>query len=254
MRISVSRRLAAAASISCCMRSSVAIVSAISARCLTAAASSVSTCWSSSTAAATFIVSADDHEEQVKLTVGDRARIDLDRRIEAAGAAAASSTAAKPKLSGDGKSPTPPAVRRQRRVDQFHGTCVQIFGGLLGLFLGPRGCFGLLFFLAVEIFVGVRFGGHAAVWAALAMLILAFLPIGMRNGRAGMMRVFQALLAFAGAVFALGAFVELTFGRTMDGRSWMTALAAIGCYFGFRWVGRMIERTETAAPATERLP
>lgn len=45
-----------------------------------------------------FMVRTDDHEEQVKLTVGDRARIDLDRRIEAAGAAAAASAATKPKL------------------------------------------------------------------------------------------------------------------------------------------------------------
>ena len=45
-----------------------------------------------------FMVGADDHEEQVKLTVGDRARIDLDRRVEAAGAAAAASAATKPKL------------------------------------------------------------------------------------------------------------------------------------------------------------
>lgn len=131
---------------------------------------------------------------------------------------------------------------------------MQILGGVLGYFLGPRGCLALIIFLAVEIFVGVRIGGHAPAWAALAMLILAFLPIGMRDGRAGMMRVIQALLAFAGAVFAFGAFVELTFGRTMDNRSWMTALTAVGCYFGFRWVGRMIERTEAATAKAERLP
>jgi hypothetical protein len=38
---------------------------------------------------------------------------------------------------------------------------MQIFGAMLGLFLGPRGCIGLLVFVAVEIFVGVRIGGDA---------------------------------------------------------------------------------------------
>ncbi len=45
-----------------------------------------------------FMVKTDDHEEQVKLTGGDRALIDLNRRIDAAGAAAAASAATKPKF------------------------------------------------------------------------------------------------------------------------------------------------------------
>ena len=45
-----------------------------------------------------FMVKTDDHEEQVKLTGGDRALIDLNHRIDAAGAAAAASAATKPKF------------------------------------------------------------------------------------------------------------------------------------------------------------
>jgi hypothetical protein len=83
------------------------------------------------------------------------------------------------------------------------------------------------------------------------MLILAFLPIRPRNGRAGMIRAFQAPVAVAGAMFALSAFIQLTLGRLTDGIAWLTALTAVGCYFGHRWVGRMIDRTDDAAA---RLP
>lgn len=130
---------------------------------------------------------------------------------------------------------------------------MQIFGAMLGLFLGPRGCIGLLVFLAVEIFVGVRIGGYAPAWAALTMIVLAFLPIGMRNGRAGMMRVIQLMLAVIGGSSALSAFVQLTLGRLTDGRAWLEASVAVGCYFGFRWLGRLIDRSDDAAAAAARL-
>ncbi|UAJ11055.1 hypothetical protein [Polymorphobacter megasporae] len=133
---------------------------------------------------------------------------------------------------------------------------MQILGALLGLFLGPRGCLALLAFIAVEIFVGVRFGGNAPGWAALAMLILMFLPIGMRNGRAGMMRVLQVMVAVLGVKFALAAYIGLTLGRgLLDGGAWLSVAMAVGCYFGFRWLGRRIARIdEAAAMAMERLP
>jgi hypothetical protein len=129
---------------------------------------------------------------------------------------------------------------------------MQIFGVLLGLFLGPRGCIGTIVFLAVEFFVGVRFGSKAAWWVALAMLILAFLPIGIRNGRAGLMRVVQAVLAVCGAGWALLALVQLTIGRLTDGHTWMTVAMAVGCWFAFRWVGRMVDRTDAASAAVNR--
>ncbi|MGI4880733.1 MAG: hypothetical protein ACRYG4_24985 [Janthinobacterium lividum] len=133
---------------------------------------------------------------------------------------------------------------------------MQILGALLGLFLGPRGCLALLAFLAAELFVAVRFGGSAAAWATLAMVVLVFLPIGMRSSRAGMMRVFQIMVVIAGAKFALAAYTGLTLGRSLlDAGAWLSVAMAVGCYFGFRWLGRLIVRTDAeATTAAKRLP
>lgn len=124
---------------------------------------------------------------------------------------------------------------------------MQIFGAVLGLFLGPRGCLGLLFFVAVEILVDVRYGDRAAAWATLAMLVFALLPIGMRNGRAGLMRAFQAVLAIGGAMSAVGAFIGFMSAGFADGRAWSSVLGAGLCYLGFRGLERLIARTDAAS-------
>ena len=130
---------------------------------------------------------------------------------------------------------------------------MQILGALLGLFLGPRGCLALLAFVAAEFFVSVRFGGSAAAWAALAMAVMAFRPIGMRSSRAGMMRVLQIMVVIAGAKFTLNAYVALMLGSLLDVGAWLSAAMSIGCYFGFRWLGRLIVRTDDeATTAAER--
>lgn len=101
---------------------------------------------------------------------------------------------------------------------------MQLLGGALSLFLGPRGCLGLIAFIAIPMLVNHRFGGNSGYWAFGGMLILAVLPIGMSNGRAGLMRAAQAILALMIASFGLLTFVGFYSSGFADGRAWVSAV------------------------------
>ena len=124
---------------------------------------------------------------------------------------------------------------------------MQILGAALGLFLGPRGCLGLIAFIAVPLLVNHRFGGYSGYWAFGAMMLLAVLPIGMRNGRAGLMRAAQAILALMIAGFGLSTLVGFYSSGFADGRAWMSAMVTGLCFLAYRGLRHLIARTDAAA-------
>ncbi len=123
---------------------------------------------------------------------------------------------------------------------------MQFLGGALGLFLGPRGCLGLIAFIAIPMLVSHRLGGYSGYWTFGAMLILAVLPIGMRNGRAGLMRAAQAILAIMVASQGLLSLISFYSSGFADGRAWLSAVLAGVCFLAYRGLGHLIARADAA--------